>query len=216
MLLISINSYAQDSIFARGIIDTLTSANFWGRGYTNNGLQKATDYLSTQFKDYGIKPLKGKSFLQQFSYPVNTFPGKMELAINGKQLTPGVDFIISPESKGFTGEGQLVKRDSIHFVDLKNRVIVLLQDKLTFSAEQRVADFTLIEIDKKKFKETPMAFKANIDEMFVNKFNTANVCGMVKGTSKPDSMIVYTAHYDHLGGMGDKTFFRVLMIMPAE
>ena len=207
MLLISINSYAQDSIFARGIIDTLTSANFWGRGYTNNGLQKATDYLSIQFKDYGIKPLKGKSFLQQFSYPVNTFPGKMELAINGKQLTPGVDFIISPESKGFTGEGQLVKRDSIHFVDLKNRVIVLLQDKLTFSAEQRVADFTLIEIDKKKFKETPMAFKANIDEMFVNKFNTANICGMVKGTSKPDSMIVYTAHYDHLGGMGDKTFF---------
>ena len=207
LLLISANSYAQDSIFARRIIDTLTSPNFWGRGYTNNGLQKATDYLSTQFKDYGIKPMKGKSFLQQFSYPVNTFPGKMELAINGKQLLPGVDFIISPESKGFIGAGQLVKKDSVHFVDLKNRVIVLLQDKLTFSAEQRVADFTLIEIDKKKFKETPMAFKANIDEVFVNKFNTANICGMVKGSSKPDSMIVYTAHYDHLGGMGDKTFF---------
>jgi Zn-dependent M28 family amino/carboxypeptidase len=33
------------------------------------------------------------------------------------------------------------------------------------------------------------------------------VCGVVKGTVKPDSIIFITAHYDHLGGMGKDTYF---------
>jgi Zn-dependent M28 family amino/carboxypeptidase len=30
---------------------------------------------------------------------------------------------------------------------------------------------------------------------------------VVKGTAKPDSLILITAHYDHLGGMGSDTYF---------
>lgn len=33
------------------------------------------------------------------------------------------------------------------------------------------------------------------------------MCGWVKGTLKPDSVIVISAHYDHLGGMGEDTYF---------
>ena len=33
------------------------------------------------------------------------------------------------------------------------------------------------------------------------------ICAMVRGTAKPDSFIVLTGHYDHLGGMGSKTYF---------
>lgn len=31
--------------------------------------------------------------------------------------------------------------------------------------------------------------------------------GYIQGTRKPDSMIVLTAHYDHLGGLGNATYF---------
>ena len=34
-----------------------------------------------------------------------------------------------------------------------------------------------------------------------------NVMGMVRGTAVPDSFIVFTAHYDHLGMMGKRTVF---------
>src|SRR4030095_9120627 len=34
-----------------------------------------------------------------------------------------------------------------------------------------------------------------------------NVLGMVPGTLYPDSFIVFTAHYDHLGRMGKKALF---------
>ena len=36
---------------------------------------------------------------------------------------------------------------------------------------------------------------------------TQNVIGYVPGTSQPDSFIVFTAHYDHLGTMGTEAYF---------
>ena len=36
---------------------------------------------------------------------------------------------------------------------------------------------------------------------------TQNVCAIVKGTQQPDSFIVFTAHYDHIGSMGDSVIF---------
>jgi hypothetical protein len=198
---------AQDSLFARKMVDTLTSPYFWGRGYTKDGVHKAAVFLSAQLKSYGVKPMDDKSFLQAFSYPVNTFPGKMEVAINGVQLRPGKDFMVSPDSHGVTGMGQLVKKDSTHFIDQQNRVILSLEDKLTWSAEGLVLDYTVIQVDKRAIKDIPTTLNVTIENKLVPDFKTANICGIVKGTSNPDSIIVITAHYDHLGGMGDKTYF---------
>ena len=38
-------------------------------------------------------------------------------------------------------------------------------------------------------------------------FKTHNVVGYIKGSLYPDSFIVYTAHYDHLGQMGKDVYF---------
>ncbi|MEO3403183.1 M28 family peptidase [Mucilaginibacter sp. CAU 1740] len=198
---------AQHTLFARKMVDTLTAPYFWGRGYTKDGVHKAADFLSAQLKSYGVKPMDGKNYFQPFSYPVNTFPGKMELSINDVQLVPGKDFIVSPDSRGVTGTGQLVKKDSTHFIDQQNRVIVSLEKKLTWSAEGRVLDYTLIQVDKNVLKTEPATIKIDIENKLIPDFKTANICGIVKGTSKPDSVIMITAHYDHLGGMGDKTYF---------
>jgi aminopeptidase YwaD len=206
-LFISNTLLAQDSLFARKMVDTLTSPYFCGRGYTNDGVHKAATFLSAQLKSYGVKPMDGKNFLQDFSYPVNTFPGKMEVTVNGEQLRPGKDFIVSPDSRGVTGTGQLIKKDSTHFIDQQNRVILSLEDKLTWSTEGQVLDYTLIQVDKKAVKDVPATLNVAIENKLIPDFKTANICGIVKGTSRPDSIIVITAHYDHLGGMGDKTYF---------
>jgi aminopeptidase YwaD len=198
---------AQDEVFARKIVDTLSSKHFWGRGYTKNGVHKAEKYLTAQFKSIGLKPMDGQSFLQPFSYSVNTYPGKMNIAINGEQLVPGQDFIVSPESRGIKKTVKLQQKDSTHFVDVADRIMVVKENKLTWSAEQKAQDYTVIEVNKSLFKPKPTSISINIKSKFVANFKTANICGIVKGTLKPDSVIVYTAHYDHLGGMGRKTFF---------
>jgi len=192
---------------ARRLLDTLTSPVFWGRGYTNNGVQKAADFLTGQLKGYGLAPMDGKSYLQNFSYPVNTFPGKMEVSLNGKQLVAGRDFIVSPDSRGIKAACSFLQTDSVHFVDTIHRVMMVLEKKLTWSVEPRAADLTVIELDKNLVKDKPQTARINIENVEVPDFKTANICAVVKGTDRPDSLIVFTAHYDHLGGMGAKTYF---------
>jgi hypothetical protein len=198
---------AQDVANAHKMVDTLTSPYFWGRGYTNDGMGKAGRFLATQFQSYGLYPLDGKHFDQPFKYNINTFPGKMEVSVNGQALIPGKEFIVGNESRGFKGTVSLVQKDSVTFVNPDKHIIVSLQKKLTWSAEQQVGDYTLIQIDKRALKQAPTTISIDIENKFISNFKADNICAMVKGTARPDSFIVYTAHYDHLGGMGSKTYF---------
>jgi aminopeptidase YwaD len=198
---------AQDRAFAKKVVDTLTSSYFWGRGYTNDGMKKAADFLSGQFKEYGLTPLSENGYFQPLQYAVNTFPGKMQLSINGKELIPGKDFIVSPDSKGVKGRGKLHQSDSTHFVNAANRFIVSLEGKLTWSVAQQVADYTMVQVDKNAVSGSVENFNAQIENKLIDKFEAGNVCALVKGTDRPDSFIVLTAHYDHLGGMGKDVYF---------
>ncbi len=200
-------SFSQDSSFARKIVDTLTSKAFWGRGYTKDGMHKAAIFLEEKFKQFGLEPMKGKSFFQHYSFNVNTFPERMSLSINGKELTPGKDFIVAAESKGFVGEGNVEQIDSVQFIDRKNKVIIKLETKLTMDVEQKVAEYTLVQIDKNAVGNIPLGYTIALDNKFINNFKAANICGVVKGTVYPDSFIMITAHYDHLGGLGKDTYF---------
>ncbi len=51
----------------------------------------------------------------------------------------------------------------------------------------------------------PVQFK--IESKFIDAYRTANILGMVPGTSTPDQYLVFSAHYDHLGAIGDKIYF---------
>ncbi|MBB2146130.1 M28 family peptidase [Pedobacter sp. LMG 31464] len=207
IFLTSLNSYAQDLNYARKTLNTLTSKEFWGRGYTKNGMSKAADFIENQFKSFGLKPMDGKDFKQSFSFSVNTFPGKMELKINGKKLIPGEDFIVGQASAGVKAKADLAQKDSVNFLDDKDRILVNLKDKLTWSVSQKINDYTEILIKKSVLTEIPKSIETTIENVFVPEFKAANICAVVKGTTKPDSVILITAHYDHLGGMGKKTYF---------
>ncbi|HKC36379.1 MAG TPA: hypothetical protein VKB95_09970, partial [Chitinophagaceae bacterium] len=207
LLFLGNNCFSQDLAFGKKIVDTLTSPAFWGRGYTNDGMKKAAEYLSSQFQSYGLKPMNGNDFLQRFSYPVNTFPGDMEVSINGTDMIPGKDYIIGPESRGIKAKGNLERADSVQFVNREKRVIVKLEDKLTWEVAPEASDITIIQVDKRSLNDVPGSFKIDIENKVVKDFKAANVCGIVKGTLKPDSIIFITAHYDHLGGMGKNTYF---------
>ncbi len=207
LMLLNGHLAAQDLPYAMKMVDTLTSKTLWGRGYTNNGMIKAADFIVNEFKAYGLNPMDGKAYKQPFSFSVNTFPGKMEVAVNGKTLNPGKDFIVLPESLGQSGTGKLEQKDSITFIDPAKRMVVMLKDKLTWSVAQLQENYTGIEVLKTAISEKPEQISIDIQNTFVENFETANICGIVKGTRNPDSVVLITAHYDHLGGMGSDTYF---------
>lgn len=205
LLLVAASSFAQDSTYTRKMVDTLTSNTFWGRGYTKDGMTKAADFLGLSYKNIGLLPMNN-DYKQNFSYPVNTFPGKMLVELNGKKLKPGIDFLITNESPGLKKKTKLVQTDSLKFQSSPN-LIVLLKNKLTWSVATEVSNVTTIELNRNTFKELPEKINVDIENQFIDRFNASNICGYVKGTQFPDSIIIITAHYDHLGGMGEDTYF---------
>lgn len=205
LVVFTLSVSAQDVALARKILDTLSSAELWGRGYTKGGMGKAADYLSAEFKSLGLVPL-APDYKQHFSYPVNTFPGKMELAVNGVSLVPGKDFIVDPSSPGITVTTELEQLDSITFISRTDRLAVIVQDKLTWGSSQKLENYTVIVVNRKAVT-IPRSAAVRIENVFIPEFKTSNLCGMVKGTVHPDSVVMFTAHYDHLGGMGSDTYF---------
>lgn len=100
--------HAQDLQYARSVIDTLTSEQFHGRGYVNNGDGIAAKYIASEYAKAGLKYF-GADYFQRFSFPVNTFPDKMEISIGTKKLIAGADYIVNPNSNG-TDKTYSVKR----------------------------------------------------------------------------------------------------------
>lgn len=81
-------------------IEELCSSAYSGRGYVDQGAQKAAAYIAQEFQHIGLKPLQKKSFQQYFSFPVQTFPGACQLIIGTDTLQPGKDYIVDPGANG--------------------------------------------------------------------------------------------------------------------
>lgn len=204
-LFLAINTFAQDSTHTRNVVNTLTSKEFWGRGYTKDGMKKSADYLDAAYQKIGLLPM-GSSYKQAFNFPVNTFPGKMMVAINGQKLIPGKDFIVNNESPSVKQKADLTEVDSLNY-QASPSLKILLKDKLTWSVATEVGDITTIQLNKKSLTTIPKEINVDIENKFIPNFEAANICGLVKGTKFPDSILIITAHYDHLGGMGADTYF---------
>jgi aminopeptidase YwaD len=66
---------------------------------------------------------------------------------------------------------------------------------------------TVIRIVKSKVGKHPKKIMLNIDQQFYPKYTSNNVVAYIKGTAVPDTFVVFGGHYDHLGCLGEKTFF---------
>lgn len=85
----------------RKYLNDLCSERMHGRGYVNNGIQNAETYIQQKFESLQLQNLfdeEGSSV----TYSVNTFPDKLQLTIDGTQLTAGKDFMIDAISGGGT------------------------------------------------------------------------------------------------------------------
>ncbi|MFT7614395.1 MAG: aminopeptidase YwaD [Parvicellaceae bacterium] len=107
--------------FGKEIVAKLTSDEFHGRGYTNNGNKIAADYLAEQFEKYGLKKFND-SYFQKFNIDINTFPKKCGVTIKGKVLQPGVDFLPSPASGSDKGTFKLTWINKDNFLTISRKI----------------------------------------------------------------------------------------------
>ncbi len=93
-------------------------------------------------------------------------------------------------------------------------LVELKSTKLVASLSNRQLSPPIFEIPQEKFeailqssprKKHKIRFK--LDAELKRNYKTQNIIGYLPGTAKPDSFIVFSAHYDHLGRMGEDTYF---------
>jgi len=205
LLLLSPALYCQDTTYAREVIRFLTSEKCFGRGYVKNGLNIAANYIIDQLRKEQVEPLFNGEYRQYFTHSVNTFPGLCRLRVNGRKLRPGYDFIPFPGSKSCSGKFQLVRSDSARFTAKKHGTLVTVgvQNKLTFSVGAGQENCG-VNILSSSLDSEPAQMKLKIRSKVVKQFKSANIGCMMRGQT--DTMLVFSAHYDHLGGIGETWF----------
>lgn len=246
LLLFSFSFYAQTpQEYGKGIVKTLASPNFYGRGYVNNGCGIAADFIESKFKEYGLKAYNG-SFKQEFNFDVNTFPGIVEVKLDNKVLETGKDFIVSPISGGAKGDYSLFWIDSANFPQVLEQmksmrlggttafvfdskgisnkdtlalfkdfkyysaslgpVIEIEEQKFTWSVGRQNAPNAMVSILRSHLSKDVEKITFNIEQKLEQKYKVANVIGYIEGKCKKKNLVI-SAHYDHLGMMGQKVCF---------
>jgi hypothetical protein len=254
---------AQDKAYARKVVDTLASPSMHGRGYVFNGDKIASEYISNEFRSFGLLSFeKTGSYFQEFRFPVNTFPGRVEMTFHfgdraAEKCLPGEKFLVRSSSPSIKGHYKVKRLDSSiasvpskwdAFIAEDHRKVFVLVDTSGVRDKKDLAkminfvkyplnvkgillpvklnhvegtdqctkltawDFSMVqstvpvvEIDPSLSAATEIDIR--IGAKFLKDYTSRNVVGYIRGSEQPDSFIVYTAHYDHLGHMGKEVYF---------
>jgi aminopeptidase YwaD len=208
-LIFGVCVWAQDMDYTRNAIRQLCSPSCFGRGYLKHGLENAANYLCKEIKDAKALPLFSTGYYQWFEFNVNTFPGNVSLKLNNKLLKPGVDYILQPGSGSLKGKFILQKQDSLNYTGFneKGQIRINLKQKLTFGVASNSSTVCGIDLLNTSALTVLRTAEVYVQSKVLTKYINKNICAYVPGTVNNDTCIVFTAHYDHLGGLGKKTYF---------
>jgi aminopeptidase YwaD len=253
-LILSVNrTGAQDIEYAVNIIRTLSSREYHGRGYVNDGLGLSAAYIAEEFRKHNLQPLFNE-YTQRFSIPVNTFPGKVNVAINNRLLEPAREFVVDPASNGLSGRFPVITMDKndllrqkiinrklsrasgkFLLIDFRNAdemdendkniamdiirilkydpglkiagVIELADEKTGWGVSTACATRPSVRIYSGINAKEIKHIEVDIENRYIDHYPVSNLAGLIQGKLIPDSFIVFTAHYDHLGQMGRDIYF---------
>ncbi|MCE5346189.1 MAG: M28 family peptidase [Bacteroidales bacterium] len=144
---------SQDIGYAKRIIEKLSSAEFKGRGYTENGDKISAVYISNEYHNLNLLPLNGKSYFQKFSLSVNTLPGRVSVKIDGTELHTATDYLVESSCPSVNGRFQIIKT---------SRSQIDTEEKFASLVDNAADSFILIDCRDKKNEETDLSKK--IDE----------------------------------------------------
>lgn len=229
LLIVSfLSGHAQSMKEVNKNLQKLTSKSFAGRGYVKSGDTKAAKYISKKFDKYGLEKIE-TSYYQPYTFAVNSFPEKVNLRVNGIKLSPGNDFIIKSNSLSASGSYPclyLPLSDTEKEQDLSEYFLVGNKDYKELSKENLfgakgfvflqesqpiwsvygssdTTNYIVFQVDERSLTDSLRNIQFKFKNKFYSNYKTQNVWGFIKGKTYSDSLIMISAHYDHLGMMGN-------------
>jgi hypothetical protein len=196
-------------------IETILSADdMQGRRPGTPGIEKAADFICSEFSKIGLKPLgQSKSFKQCFAI-IRPKQTSMEALLNNVvlEIKDVAVFTASPMlqvtaqsgyKKVYIKPGANLIREAQQIIGGTENTIVLVDTSFarTFPVLQRLkctlmknpANFVFLLT-----REEPTAYAITVRHE-IEEQQFSNVVGVIPGKSKKKEYVIFSGHYDHLG-----------------
>lgn len=203
-----------DSVEVRKTESILSADAMRGRGTFTTDIERAADYIESRFKTAGLKTWNGSDSYRQPFAMIRATPVSATATLDGNVLPAGHvmafssagDVSVDQNSgyeKAYIRAGANFGTEVLHYAHEKKNYLVLVDTSFT-AAFPRIGRF-----GRQSFKtERNVLFVlANSDPSTwsvhvvqdVKESPLANVVGVLPGTSKKNEIVIFSAHYDHLG-----------------
>jgi hypothetical protein len=96
-------------------------------------------------------------------------------------------------------------RSLSYYASMYFPVILVTTHKQMYSVGRDQSNYPIITVDSSAYNKTEKV-KLKINNKYIPKYESKNVIGVIPGKKKK-KYIVFSAHYDHLGRMGEQTYF---------
>ena len=199
---------------AERIEKTLSADDMQGRKTFTAGIEKAADFIEAEFKKSGLQYFYGlNSYRQPFSMIKAKFISASGMLDNNTIVSNNIIAVTTApelmvdEQSGYTkimidSSANLMKEAS-YLLNENKKYLVLV------SSAQAKKFFGLKRFKKESFETkqpiifvlsdiNPVTYHFEIKHQLTNS-SLANVVGMLPGNSKKDELVIFSAHYDHLG-----------------
>ncbi len=222
-----VDTMTSESMHGRGYVNDgdKIAANYIKTEFQKFGLKSFTENYYQHFNfDINTFPgamkvkigkqelIPGKDFIIKYSFQPDFKTKKRIHYRNKKKHDISLnrnDFFISD-----TLGDELLKYPLSSFDDFP-RFSATIVDKLTWGFEnldykwilKNNYEGILLLIQRGAIEGYPQKISFNIQSKFIPNYQSQNVIGYIEGSTYPDSFIVFSAHYDHLGQMGRDVYF---------
>lgn len=202
------------------IISTLASDDMRGRATFTPDIERAAQFIESEYKKIGLKPMQGDSGFRQNFTMMKTMPVKTDVSINGSAVPVDNVAILSGNSFSWSNLSDA-------------EVVTVTPDKdlrTVYMSALRSEKNQLILIDPKfeaLFRRVRgrsaggnVSFKTSDDkhaivfvlgtfgdvksltvncEVKTQQLPLFNIVGVIPGKTKPNEYVIFSGHYDHLG-----------------
>jgi hypothetical protein len=197
-------------------IETVLSADdMQGRRAFTPGIDKASEYIESQFKKIGLQTFIGaKDYKQEFAMTESKRTG-LEVQIDGKTIDEASMILFSYQPQlSFTEDSPMAvvnisAGDSIgpkfyEYYQSDRNLLVLVDDSFR-KVIPNIKHMTQMSATPGKNTVVFVFGPTEATHFSIEGTNTItqqklnNVVGVLKGKSKPNEYVVFSGHYDHLG-----------------
>jgi hypothetical protein len=204
------------------VIKSLSSDGMMGRPASRPELMEpATAFIENEFKKIGLKPLKGLEGFRQSFDKERVSMENLSVTIDGQPVSASDVLIVSDKVEIDVSANlnvrtisydSTVKNATQFFVGTASRMIRDTTSSLILVAPEFKAGFEQLRsylasrfTNKRNYvkvivlgKSTASTYSIKVKQR-LQPVRMANVVGVLEGKTKPEEMVIFSAHYDHLG-----------------